>query len=156
MAIYTVHCPAGEADAATLERARFVRLGFSWAALLFGPIWLLAQRLWRPLGVFILAAALAGFAATQGVLGGGGLFWLYILYALYLGFEGRAYLAAALERRGRPLTDIVCAADISSAERGFFARGLAQGAQRPVSPPTRPPHSPPPPQVLGLFPEAGR
>ena len=156
MAIFAVHCSTGEADAATaFERARFVRLGFSWGAFLFGPIWLLARRLWRPLALFVLGAALVGFAGARGVVAPGAVFWLYVAYAFYLGFEGRAFLGAALARRGLPLADLVCAADLSTAEIGFFSRGMAPPAPRAASAPTRPPHFPPP-QVLGLFPEAGR
>lgn len=156
MAIFAVHCPTGEADtAAAFERARFVRLGFSWGALALGPIWLLARRLWRPLGLFVLGAALVGFAATQGVLDAGAAFWLYVVYAVYLGFEGRAFLSAALSRRRLPLADIVCAADLSTAEFGYFSRSPAPIAPRDASPSTRPPRFPPQP-ILGLFPEAGR
>lgn len=156
MAIFAVHCSTGEADAAAaLERARFVRLGFSLGAFLFGPVWLLARRLWRPLALFVVGAALVGFAAACGFIAPGAVFWLYVAYAFYLGFEGRAFLTAALTRRGLPLADLVCAADLSAAEIGFFSRGVAPAASRAASAPSRPPHFPPP-QILGVFPEAGR
>jgi hypothetical protein len=156
MAIFAVHYPTGETDAAAaFERSRFVKLGFSWAAFLFGPVWLLARRLWRPLALFVLGAALVGFAVEQGALGAGTAIWLYVAYAFYLGFEGRAFLGAALARRGRPLADVVCAADVTSAELGFLSRGPAQVAP-PAAPPSGGPPRFPPPQVIGLFPEAGR
>jgi len=156
MAIYAVHCAAGDGEPATaLERAEFLKLGFSAAAFVFGPIWLLARRLWRPLALWIVAAALVGFAIAGGALGGNAAFWLYALSALYLGLEGRALQGAALARRGRPLADVVCAADSSTAELGFFERAFAQPAPRGAPRPPAPPSSAPP-QVLGLFPEAGR
>ena len=105
MAIFAVHSPAGDA-ATAFERARFVRLGFSWGALLLGPVWLLARRLWRPLALFVLGAALVGFAAAGGVIAPGAVFWLYVAYAFYLGFEGRAFVGAALTRRGLPLATL--------------------------------------------------
>ncbi len=158
MATYAVHSPAGQADlASALERARLVKVGFSWAALVFGPLWMLAHRLWRPLALFLLGSALVGFLIGQGVVGSGAAVVLYLIYAVYLGFEGRAFLEAALDRRGEPLADIICAADRSTAERAFVERSLVERPARPVAPSTsRPPQGPPPPQVLGLFPEAGR
>ncbi|MBV8471820.1 MAG: DUF2628 domain-containing protein [Hyphomicrobiales bacterium] len=153
-----MHSPAGQADlASALERARLVKVGFSWAALLFGPLWMLAHRLWRPLALFILGAALVGVLIGQSVVGSETAALLYFLYALYLGFEGRAFLEAALDRRGQPLADIICAADRSTAERMFVERSFVERPARPVPPATgRPPQGPPPPQVLGLFPEASR
>jgi hypothetical protein len=156
MAIYAVHCAAGDGEPATaLERAEFLKLGFSAAAFVFGPIWLLARRLWRPLALWIVAAALVGFAIAGGALGGNAAFWLYALSALYLGLEGRALQGVALARRGRPLADIVCAADLSTAELGFFARRSAQPAPRSAPPAAFGAPSSAPPEVVGLFPEAG-
>ena len=133
-----------------------LRVGFVWPALVFGPLWLIARRLWRPLALWIAAAAVIEAAATHGLLNPGAAFWLYLLAALYLGLEGRALEAAALTRRGRPLADIVCAADSSGAERTFFVRAVAATE---VAPPPPPPRGGPaagaPPAVIGLFPEAG-
>ena len=131
-------------------------LGFSWAALLFGPLWLLANRLWRPLALFALGLALVGFLVARDALGEAAAAWLYGVYALYLGFEGRALLGAALERRGSPLADLVCAPDLWSAEAGFLARGFISPTPPPASAAAGAPSFPRPPQILGLFPEAGR
>ena len=106
------------------------RVGFVWPALVFGPLWLVARRLWRPLALWIVAAALVAAATANGLLVAGAALWLYVLAALYLGFEGRALEAAALTRRGRPLADIVCAADSSGAERTFFARAVDSATPR--------------------------
>lgn len=155
MAIYAVHCPAGGDAATSLERARFLKLGFCWPALVLAPLWLLAHRLWRPLALWLAGAVLVGLAAAYGLLTADGALWLYLLSALYLGFEGRALLGAALARRGSPLADIVCAADLSTAELGYFARLPAEASPRAVSSANRP-TPPAAPQILGLFPEAGR
>ncbi len=156
MAIYAVHCPTGEGEAAALERAEFVKLGFCRTALIFGPLWLLAHRLWRPLALWLIGAALVGFALASGVLGADAAVGLYVLSALYLGFEGRALQGAQLARRGRPLAEVLCAADFSTAELGFFARRLADTAPRGGARPNFAPPPSAPPEVLGLFPEAGR
>ena len=132
------------------------RIGFVWPALVFGPLWLVARRLWRPLALWIVAAALVGTATRLGLLNPDAAFWLYVLAALYLGFEGRALEAAALTRRGRPLADIVCAADSSGAERTFFARAVELAeTERSPAPPRGGPAAGAPHAVIGLFPEAG-
>ncbi len=157
MTIFAAHCaPEFPRSSEALEQARVFRVGFVWPALVFGPLWLIARRLWRPLALWIVAAALVGAATRHGWLDPGAAFWLYVLAALYLGFEGRALEAAALTRRGRPLADIVCAADSSSAEHAFFARAadLAE-APRPPAPPRSGPAAGAPHAVIGLFPEAG-
>jgi hypothetical protein len=157
MTIFAAHCaPEFRRSSEALEQARVFRVGFVWPALVFGPLWLVARRLWRPLALWIVAAALVGTATRLGLLNPDAAFWLYVLAALYLGFEGRALEAAALTRRGRPLADIVCAADSSSAERTFFARAveLTETERSPASPRGGPPAGAPHP-VIGLFPEAG-
>jgi hypothetical protein len=156
MTIFAAHCaPEFPRSSKTLEQARVFRVGFVWPALFFGPLWLVARRLWRPLALWIVAAALVGAATTHGLLDPAAAFWLYVLAALYLGVEGRALEAAALTRRGRPLADIVCAADSSDAERAFFARAVDRTEPpRPPAPP-RGPAAGSPHAVIGLFPEAG-
>jgi hypothetical protein len=156
MAIFAAHCaPDYRRSNEALERARLFRVGFVWPALFFGPLWLIARRLWRTLALWIVAVALIAMATTSGLLNPGAGFWLYLLIALYLGVEGRAIEGAALTRRGRPLADVICAADASEAERTFFARAanLAEPAPPPLprnGPPPGAPHA-----VIGLFPEAG-
>jgi hypothetical protein len=156
MAIFAAHCaPEFPRSSKALEQARVYRVGFVWPALLFGPLWLVARRLWRPLTLWIVAAALVEAATAHALLDPSAAFWLYLVAALYLGVEGRALEAAALTRGGRPLADIVCAADSSGAERTFFAR--AADLAEPPRPPA-PPHGGPAagaPHVIGLFPEAG-
>ena len=157
MTIFAAHCaPEFPRSAEALEQARVYRVGFVWPALVFGPLWLIARRLWRPLALWIVAAALTGAATAHGLLNPGAAFWLYVLAALYLGFEGGALEAAALTRRGRPLADIVCAADSLGAERAFFVRFVdLADAPRPPAPPRGGPAASAPHAVIGLFPEAG-
>jgi hypothetical protein len=157
MTIFAAHCaPEFPRSNAVLEQARVFPVGFAWPALIFGPLWLIARRLWRPLALWIVAAALVEAATASGLLDAGAAFWLYVLAALYLGVEGRALEAAALTRRGQPLADIVCAPDVSEAERAFFARiGEMAEPPRPPTPPRSGPAAGAPHAVIGLFPEAG-
>ena len=71
MAVFTVHAPAGAANA---DATVFVREGFSWSAFSFGPLWLLWNRLWLAFGlwlVWIVALGAAGERRRTEWLGGG-------------------------------------------------------------------------------------
>src|SRR4051812_28041644 len=56
MAVFTVHLPRRLDDPAAVERVKFVREGFSWAAFFFGPLWLLFHRLWLTFLLWVVAA----------------------------------------------------------------------------------------------------
>jgi hypothetical protein len=157
MAIYRVHAPAGLDPLSQADRTRFVRDRFSVSALIFGPLWLLAKRQWLALLVWIAGATIVGAANSAGLATeqtAGALYWLS---ALYLGFEGRNLVSAALERSGAPLVDIAAGPDLDTAERVFFSR-WSSAPDRPnaVSAGPRSPaaaaasHS-----IIGLFPEVG-
>ncbi|WP_158815929.1 DUF2628 domain-containing protein [Methylocapsa sp. S129] len=158
MAIYSVHIPVGGADpAAVAERAAFLREGFSRPAFLFGPFWLLARGLWRPLGVWCLAAVLVGFAISYGLLRDSAATWLYLVSCVFLGLEGKSFVGAAMERRGLGLVDIVAGPDLIAAERAFFSRWLAIDGAPVATPAAARAHAPvaDAAHVIGLFPEAG-
>jgi hypothetical protein len=158
MAIYSVHIPGDGADPmASSERANFLREGFSWPAFLFGPLWLLARGLWRPLGAWCLGAILVGLTISHGLLRDSAGTWLYFIAALYLGLEGKGFVGAAMERRGVRLVDIATGADLAAAESGFFSRWLADAPAMAPPPPAKAKaaaaeaHGP----IIGMFPEAG-
>jgi hypothetical protein len=155
MAIYAVHSPAFDGDpAAAFDRSKFLRVGFSTAALIFGPFWLLAKRLWLALAVWIFCAAVVGLALAYGALDGKAAFALYALSALFLGLEARALQGETLARNGRPMVEIVGGADLQDAERAFLARMMAPrpaasaALSRAATPPRGGPH------IIGFFPEA--
>jgi hypothetical protein len=157
MALYAVHSPAADRDPTTVfDRAEFLKVGFSPGALVFGPFWLLAKRLWRALAVWVLGAAIIGFALAFRALDGEAALLLYALSAVFLGLEGRALQAETLARNGLPLVEIVGGADAEEAERAFLERARAPApaysaiVPRAGSPPHGGPH------VIGFFPEAGR
>jgi hypothetical protein len=155
MAIYRVHIPADGADSASVaERASFLREGFEWAGLLFGPVWLLARGLWRALALWCVAALVVYLAISYGRLTDSAASWLYLLSAFFIGLEGQNVAAAAAERRGLRLVDIVAGPDRDAAERGFFSRWLAAAPPAPA-PAARPSAPIGEGHVIGLFPEAG-
>jgi hypothetical protein len=95
MRSWTVH--AGSAG----EPPELVREGFSWAACLFGPLWLLGQRLWLAAAGVLLALILLALAPpAMGAAGG-------VAMALLLGWHGRDLRRAKLARLGRPVLHVV-------------------------------------------------
>ena len=60
MKYWTVHLKSASSDTPML-----VREGFSFAAFLFGPIWLLAHRAWIPALLLIAANVLVGALAPE-------------------------------------------------------------------------------------------
>ena len=109
MKAYTAHLAPHRAPVLLPE-------AFSWAAFLFGPLWLLAHRAWLPavlaLAAPVVIAALlppwarpfAGFAQ-----------------AVLTGVLGRDWVRWSLERRGYALCHVLAARDRDAA----FARLLA-------------------------------
>ena len=121
MAVYLVQAP-GE-DAAALQRARFVRDGFSWPAALLAQLWLLYHRLWLALAIWA-AVEIAFFVVAYPHLP------IYVAVAVdlvarvWLGFEGPR-LRLARGARKAALTDVVAARDDDAAEAVFFDRHAA-------------------------------
>jgi hypothetical protein len=168
MAVYTVHEPAPKARATSApgpERFIFVRDGFSFWALLFGPLWMLWHRMWLVLlGYAVVVAALAFVvrlhgSATVGTMVG-------VLLALLLGFEAGTVRRFTLGRRRFRHIGIVVGDDLELAERRFFdawIRGDSAVSATPGGPALAPsPRMPRPSSdvsdvsnVLGLFPEPG-
>ncbi|TCZ60850.1 DUF2628 domain-containing protein [Roseicella aquatilis] len=102
MRIWTVHPPRGAGDAAPV----LVREGFSWGAFLLTLPWLLWHRLWLEavawLGLVLLLAAVVPDRAALPVA---------LALQFLAGAHGHDLRRAALARRGRPVADVVVAAD---------------------------------------------
>jgi hypothetical protein len=151
MKLYAIHAPLGVETVAAAEGARAARTGFSLAAFVFGPLWLLARGLWRPLLVYVVAAAAVIALGAFGWLRPGAVFWLIALGHLYVAFEGRGWVAEKRERAGRPTVDLIYAHNALEAERRYLDRVLQPSAAFPRRGlPTGGP------DVIGLFPEPGR
>jgi hypothetical protein len=149
-----------------------VRDGFHFWAFVFGPLWLVAHRLWLALIGWIAVLAAIDFAMTALGAGGGAILLANVLIALLMGFEAASLQRWTLSRRNWRQLEIVVADDEESAERRFFDRWTAR--QRGLSndqwatdrcgpPPTSDipgqPFSKPPPSaqddIIGLFPQPG-
>jgi Protein of unknown function (DUF2628) len=160
MAIYAVFEPPVRDEEAVdfAGRFAFVRDGFSWAAFLFGPFWMLRHLLIVELvGWIILVVAIAILARVLSLPSDTS--WLLLaLLALLVGLEASTLRRWALRRRGWHELGIVAADDLEAAERRFFDGWVAgDAAMTVVGPPARmrrggAQHDS---DVIGLFPEPG-
>ncbi len=122
MRTYTIHeRPDPAAD--RVDRAEalvFVKDGFSWAAALFAPLWLIVHRLWWPLlGYVVLSAALQLpqllFTFDQRWLG-----LAALALNVLVGFEADSLRRWGLERRGWHTVGTVTGKTAAECERRFF------------------------------------
>lgn len=175
MPVYTVHAPSAyAADFRATDKFVFVRDGFHFWAMVFGPLWLVWQRLWLALiGWLVLVTGLEVAVAKLGA-GRLGVAAVGIILAILLGLEASTLQRWTYSRRKWRQLDVVVADDEEAAERRFFDRWTGGDGKRwsgydPLSvdrggpPPTRDvpgqrfSDPPPMPQggIIGLFPEPG-
>ena len=173
MPVYTVHAPvATDASIVAADKFAFVRDGFHVWAFVFGPLWLVAHRLWLAAIGWLVAAVVIEAAMVRLGAGGGAILLVDVLIALLMGFEAASLQRWTLSRRNWRQLDIVVADDEEAAERRFFDRWTAKqrglgndqwASDRGAPPPTREipgqPFSKPPPtaqgEIIGLFPQPG-
>ncbi|MFZ4807420.1 MAG: DUF2628 domain-containing protein [Hyphomicrobiaceae bacterium] len=126
MIVFTVHERAHPA-ADRIERAedlRFIRDGFSWAASILGPFWMLAHGLWLIALVYIVLTI--GSAAALDALGVVPVWSALVSVALnvLVGFEATSLRRWALERRGWQMVGTVSGRSRAECERRFFEAWL--------------------------------
>ena len=92
MRIYTAHLHPDRPPV-------LVKEGFSWGALLFGPLWLLAHRAWIAGTIALAVLVLMGWMRPD-------LTWAVLVV---LGFTGRDLVRWGLGRRGYALAHVVAA-----------------------------------------------
>jgi len=83
-----------------------VREGFSWGALILGPLWLAAHRAWVAAGISFAASVLINVLAPEppaGILSAG--------LAVILGLTGHDLCSWALEQRGYNLLHVLAGRD---------------------------------------------
>ena len=151
MKLYAIHAPRTvEAVAGRRARARRAT-GFSFAALLFGPLWLLARGLWLALLVYVVAGrARRRAGALRRLICAGAAAALFALGHLYLARRGsRAGDRRRASARGRPLVDVVFADSALEAEKIYLERALGEPRRRRRAA-ARPARRP---DVIGMFPE---
>jgi hypothetical protein len=105
MRVYTVHAPPTAATPAEDAAPVLIPEGFSWAALLFGPLWALANRLWLPALAWLVLEALATWLSP----------WAGLGLQFLLAAEARNIRRWTLARRGWREAGVVAAPTEASA-----------------------------------------
>ena len=110
MKFWTAHIRASAAPV-------LVREGFSWAALLFGPLWLAAHRVWIPAALAVAAAVLIVLSLRGDVAG-----WVLIALVLLLGLSGHDLRRWSLDHRGYLQTQVIAARNETEALQRLLER----------------------------------
>jgi hypothetical protein len=171
MSVYTVHAPPvdGTDVRGTTDKFVFVRDGFSFWAFVFGPVWLLYQRLWLAFAGYMVLSIAQEVVLTLLHAGGGTRLAVMAVIVLLLGLEAASLRRWTLSRRKWRQLEVVVADDREAAERRFFERWTTMrgvdfdpsAVDRGAPPPTRNvPGQPFPPStprndIVGLFPQPG-
>lgn len=142
--IYTVHQPGTPAaePLTRCEEIELVKEGFSWPAFIFGPLWLIANRMWLVLAGYaaVWLAVQLVFLALPGGANAVGLAWLLI--SLGFGLEANDLCRWTLERQGYQTIAAVAGNSLVDCEHRFFESWLDggwSGPNRAVMPPPMPP-----------------
>jgi hypothetical protein len=163
--VYSVYEPGKEPPdiAVRADRLAFVKEGFSWPAFFLPALWLIYQRMWIELVVFVVACVALQWAFGLSDQGQALFGWTSLALVVLFAFEANDLRTAALERRGYRLAGVASGRDRTDAERSFFrawlpqqakaARGVERGQERArdgeaAKPVTRGEAE----EVIGLFP----
>jgi hypothetical protein len=126
MSIYTVHLPPLSRSAGErLQRAEFVRDGFSRGAFLLGPFWMLARRM--VVEAALLFALQIGIALAMHALrfNVASILLALVLLAFLVGLEASSIRRFQLWRRGFTEAGVIAAENAEAAERRFFEAELS-------------------------------
>lgn len=118
--IYTVHEKPDAPEPS--DRIVLVREGFALWAFVLNLLWLLANRLWRMAGLYVLLVLLLGELGRMAGLSPIAIGVAQLGLQFWLGCVAHDAQRAALARRGYTEIDIVCAESALLAERRYFDR----------------------------------
>jgi hypothetical protein len=125
---YTVHEPHPVANDLDERATRlvFVKEGFAVGAFALPALWLLSNRLWLELILYILLSV--GLMMLITLLGGSQTEagWATFVFNLILGLEARNIHRSALARRGYEVIGVVTGRDLADAERRFLSEWLPE------------------------------
>ena len=163
MAIFTVHMKPAQIGIEDRSKpaldAVFLKDGFSWAAFLFAPLWLLLNRLWFGFVIYLGVVALLSLLAGWLHIPPPALSAIMLLVNLALGFEARNLQRDRLARKGFSTINVVQGTKLDDAERRFFASWKDETVlQRPFPQRDLPEAGQPraaKDDIVGLFPEKG-
>ena len=131
MKTYTVHYPpeSGVSMTGLARDAILVKDGFSWPAFLVPLIWLIYNRMWIVLAIYVaieiaFAAIAAGLSMPDGLT-----MVASLAVSFIIGFQGNDFLRWSLERRRYRQHAVVAGANLPDAEHRFFANAERDFAQ---------------------------
>ena len=128
---------------------------------MLGPLWIIWQRLWVVLIVYLVGVGLIGYGLRIFGIGWLSVALVFGLLHLLVGLEATALLRWTRVRHGWRECGVVIADDLDMAERRFFdSRNTLRPATKPISmlEPGQLPAAqvvPSQPDITGLFPEPG-
>jgi len=123
MKFYSVHYRHEDAASLTglAERVVLVKEGFSWPALLFGPVWLAWRGLWLALAFYVALILVVVAIAMLIGLPDGAVSLITMIINLLIALEGNSLYRWSLERRRYHERAIVAGGNLSEAEEHLFA-----------------------------------
>ncbi len=135
MTVYSVYEPPAKAPdvLARAESLRFVKQGFSWPALFVPGLWLLYQRMWLELILFVALFVALAWLLGQSEQGQGLLGWVSLGLVVLFAAEASDLRSASLERRGWRQVGAAVGTSRDAAELAFFRAWLPE--QERVMPP---------------------
>lgn len=126
MVVFNVFQPPGPAGdrIATAEKVAFVRDGYSVTAAAFAPFWMVANRTWLALAIYLaLFAAIQAAVMLLEIRGPVPGLLMAAIHAV-VGFEAAGLRSAALERSGWTPLGTVSGRSEAECERRFFDNWL--------------------------------
>lgn len=155
MAIYIVQMKGSPYDPSGLsDRTVLTRDGFSWAALVLGPLWLIWQRAWLALLVWLVGQVVVWAFGTWAMPGFRLTGVLELILAIGLALEASQIRSRALARRGYAIVEVISAPRMEQAERTYFNRSLLPADEGPNVGPVVPGRAQDT-AMVGLFPSMG-
>jgi hypothetical protein len=169
MPAFVVLEPPGHGDTSVRHSDRFIFLQerFSLSAFLFGPLWMVWQRLWLEEVAYVAGLAVVGRVLYVLGVGWPATILIFGLIQLLLGLEATSVVRGMRIRHGWQDRGVVIADDLDLAERRFFDDWAARAAGAGTAPMSSSSPLPPPPalpgtpsglsqpEVIGLFPQPG-
>ncbi len=120
MNLYAVLLPADGAAGDALERAIFVKQGFSPEAFWLTPLWAARRKLWGALGSWLVWVAVLAGLALAFRLNSAVVALLYLIGVFAFGLEGDRLEQAHLMKSGFALQALALGASGGEAEQVFF------------------------------------
>jgi hypothetical protein len=164
--VYSVYEPPAD-DTDVEERASriaFVKDGFSWPALIVPALWLIYQRMWIELILYLVVVTAVQWAFGTSSEGVEAAWWVTLGLTVLFAFEANDLRGWALRRRGYNFYAVASGRDRYEAERSFFTAWLPEQEARCRTQPTQKVARPVPmpasaqrndgDDVIGLFPRA--